>query len=79
MSPRRWAIPAAVSLENAFQASRYRRNRGLALLLVRQAAGASGKRGSSLESAVTERTADFDLLAYDSFDPATRPLVELLT
>src|SRR5579875_1775054 len=36
-------------------------------------------RGSSLGSAVMERTADFDQLPYDSFDPTTQPqVVELL-
>jgi hypothetical protein len=36
-------------------------------------------RGSSMESAVTERTADFDLTSYVPFDPATTPpAVELL-
>jgi hypothetical protein len=36
-------------------------------------------RGSFLESAVTERSADFDPLRYDSFDPTTpTQVVELL-
>jgi hypothetical protein len=36
-------------------------------------------RGSSNESAVTDSTADFDQLSYDSFDPTTQPqVVELL-
>jgi hypothetical protein len=36
-------------------------------------------RGSSWESAVTERTADFDPLCYVSFNPTARPhAVELL-
>jgi hypothetical protein len=32
-------------------------------------------RGSSNESAVTDSTADFDQLSYDSFDPTTQPQV----
>jgi len=63
---------ASVTIRLAFFAAAGRRSSAAQETAISRQVEVGEHRGSSLESAVTERTADFDLPAYVPFNAGTR-------